>query len=48
MDYRAGSYHMSKQSLNVVKQLIRNEQPTQEDSGLSKREWEELMATLNQ
>lgn len=44
--YEIGGVNLSSQGLEVVKRLIAGEQVSQEDSGLSKREWRELMDTL--
>jgi thymidylate synthase (FAD) len=44
--YRLGGAHFSAGGLAVVKRLIAGESVTQEESGLSKREWTELMAAL--
>ncbi len=38
--------HLSGGGLAVVRRLLAGEPVTQEESGLSKREWRELMATL--
>jgi thymidylate synthase (FAD) len=46
MDYRVGGIGLSAKSLAVVKRLIAGEAVEQPDSGLSKREWRELMADL--
>ncbi|MBK3736397.1 FAD-dependent thymidylate synthase [Azospirillum brasilense] len=45
-EYRLGGTHMSKTGLEVVKRLLSGEAVTQEASGLSKREWGELMDQL--
>lgn len=45
-DYRLGSVSISKQGLVVLKRLIAGEEVTQADSGLTAREWRELMETL--
>jgi thymidylate synthase (FAD) len=45
-DYRMGAAHLSAKGLAVVKRLIAGEQVDQKASGLSLREWRELMATL--
>ena len=45
-DYRMGAAHLSAKGLAVVKRLIAGEQVDQKSSGLSLREWRELMATL--
>jgi thymidylate synthase (FAD) len=45
-DYVEGSLHLSKGALAVVKKLLAGEAVEQESSGLSPREWRELMETL--
>jgi len=45
-EYRAGATAISKTGTDVVKRLIKGEKVTQETSGLTKREWEELAKTL--
>jgi thymidylate synthase (FAD) len=44
--YRLGGAHLSQHGLDVVKRLVAGEKVTQEASGMSKREWGELMETL--
>jgi thymidylate synthase (FAD) len=44
--YRQGGLHLSSKGLEVVQKMLAGEKPTQESSGLSRREWEELMETL--
>jgi len=44
--YRLGGAHLSANALAVVKKLLAGEKVTQEASGLSKREWAELMEAL--
>ena len=44
--YRLGGAHLSANALAVVKKLLAGEKVTQEASGLSKREWTELMEAL--
>ncbi len=46
MDYRVGGTSLSAKGLAVVKKMIEGEQVTQEQSGMSKGEWRELMAVL--
>jgi thymidylate synthase (FAD) len=46
MDYRMGAASLSAKGLSVVRRMLAGEAVAQEDSGLSKREWRELMATL--
>jgi thymidylate synthase (FAD) len=45
-DYRLGAVTLSKQMLEIVKRMIAGETVTREETGLSKREWDELMETL--
>jgi thymidylate synthase (FAD) len=46
MDYRMGGVALSAAGLDVVRKLIAGEAVEQADSGMSKREWRELMAVL--
>ena len=43
MDYRVGGTEVSAKGKEVIQKLIKGENITMEDSGLSKREWNELM-----
>ncbi|MEM8915993.1 MAG: FAD-dependent thymidylate synthase [Pseudomonadota bacterium] len=45
-DYRLGGAHLSRGGLEVVRRLLAGETVDQAESGLSKREWIELMAVL--
>ncbi len=45
-DYRLGAVTLSAQMLDVVKRMMAGDAPEQKASGLSKREWDELMAAL--
>ena len=45
-EYQMGGAHLSRGMLAVVRRLLAGEAVTQEASGLSKREWTELMAML--
>jgi thymidylate synthase (FAD) len=45
-DYRMGGVHLSAKMLAVVRRLLAGEAVAQDASGLSKREWTELMAML--
>ena len=45
-DYRLGAMTFSAQMLGIVRRLVAGEAVTQEGSGLSKREWRELMDAL--
>jgi thymidylate synthase (FAD) len=44
--YRLGGAHISERGLAVVKRILAGESVSQAESGMSKREWTELMATL--
>jgi thymidylate synthase (FAD) len=46
LEYRAGAAHLSATGLAIVKRMCDGEKVTQENSGLSKREWTELMEVL--
>jgi thymidylate synthase (FAD) len=46
LDYRQNAAQLSAPGLDVVRRLLAGEAVDQADSGLSKREWRELMATL--
>ena len=46
MDYRMGGIGLSAKGLAVVKRLLAGEDVTRAHSGLSKREWRELMTEL--
>ncbi len=45
-DYRIGGKFVSRQGVEVIQRLVRGESVAMEDSGLSGREWRELMAWL--
>ncbi len=45
-DYRLGAVTLSAQMLDVVRRMISGEAVVQPDSGLSKREWTELLGVL--
>jgi thymidylate synthase (FAD) len=47
LDYRMGGLHLSQKALNVVKRLINGESVDQVTSGMSPREWRELVASLD-
>jgi thymidylate synthase (FAD) len=47
MDYRMGGTSLSAKGLAIVKRMIAGENVTQEDSGMSKGEWRELMQSLD-
>jgi thymidylate synthase (FAD) len=46
MEYRMGGAHLSKTGLETVKRLLSGESVDQKSSGMSLREWRELMAAL--
>lgn len=47
MDYRMGAAELSAQGLAIVRRMLGGENVTQESSGLSRREWDELMVVLS-
>ena len=47
MDYRVGGTEVSAKGKSVIKKLIKAEKVSIEDSGLSKREWNELMLAFD-
>jgi thymidylate synthase (FAD) len=48
LDYRVGAAHVSAKGLKIVKSMINGKKVSYEDSGLGKREWNELMEILEQ
>lgn len=46
LDYRVGAAHLSSKGLTIVKSMINGNKVSYENSGLSKREWNELMQVL--
>ena len=46
LDYRVGAAHVSSKGLQVIKSLLNGNEANFEKSGLSKREWNELMEVL--
>ena len=47
LDYRVGAAHLSSKGLKIVKLMINGTKVSFEDSGLSKREWNELMEVID-
>lgn len=47
IEYRLYGYKISKTSMNVIKSMLKGESISQENSGLSKREWNELLNSLS-
>jgi len=43
MDYRVGGVEVSAKGKTIIKKLIKGENVNMDSSGLSKREWNELM-----
>ena len=46
LDYRVGAVHVSAKGKKVIQQMISGEKVSHENSGLSKREWNELMISF--
>ena len=46
LDYRVGAAHVSAKGLKIIKSMLGGTEVRYEDSGLGKREWNELMETL--
>jgi thymidylate synthase (FAD) len=44
--HRLGGAQLSERALGVVRKMIAGEPASQAESGMSKREWEELMGVL--
>ena len=47
LDYRVGAAHLSSKGLKIVKSMINGNKIMYENSGLSKREWNELMEVID-
>ena len=47
LDYRVGAAHLSSKGLKIIKSMINGNKISYEDSGLSKREWNELMTVID-
>lgn len=47
MDYRVNAANLSHQMRIAIKRMIKGEQVTQENSGLTQREWQEMVAMLD-
>ena len=47
MDYRVGGTEVSDKGKKVIQRLIKGDKVSMEESGLSKREWNELMEAFN-
>ena len=46
LDYRVGAVHVSAKGKKVIQLMVKGEKVTHESSGLSKREWNELMTSF--
>ena len=46
LDYRVGAVHVSAKGKKVIQQMAKGEKVSHESSGLSKREWNELMTSF--
>ncbi len=46
LDYRVGAAHLSSKGLKIVKSMINGNKVSYQDSGLGKREWNELMEII--
>ena len=47
MDYRVGGTEVSAKGKSIIQKLIKGEDVDMESSGLSKREWNELMESFS-
>ena len=46
LDYRVGAVHVSAKGKKVIQEMARGKNVNHESSGLSKREWNELMMSF--
>jgi len=47
MDYRVGAVHVSAKGKKIIQKMARGDKVSFESSGLSKREWNELMSSFD-
>ena len=47
LDYRVGAVHVSGKGKKVIQLIAKGEKVSHESSGLSKREWNELMTAFD-
>ena len=47
LDYRVGAVHVSAKGKKIIQQMVAGEKVSYEKSGLSKREWNELMTSFD-
>ena len=46
LDYRVGAVHVSAKGKKVIQEMIKGNKVSYEKSGLSKREWNELVSSF--
>ncbi len=46
LDYRVGAVHVSAKGKKIIQKMVKGEKCDIESSGLSKREWNELMTSF--
>ena len=46
LDYRVGAVHVSAKGKKVIQKMVKGEKCDIDSSGLSKREWNELMSSF--
>jgi thymidylate synthase (FAD) len=46
LDYRVGAVHVSAKGKKIIQKMVKGENVNHESSGLSKREWNELMTSF--
>ena len=47
LDYRVGAVHVSAKGKKIIQKMAKGENVNHESSGLSKREWNELMISFS-
>ena len=47
IDYRVGAVHVSAKGKKIIQKMAKGEKINYENSGLSKREWNELMSSFD-
>ena len=47
LDYRVGAVHVSAKSKKIIQKMAKGEKVSHLNSGLSKREWNELMTSFD-
>ena len=46
-EFQLQSYNLSKSAIEIIKKILKGKKITYENSGLSKREWEDLKNKFN-